>query len=156
MLLKERCSNLVAGIFGDIWKVIGDELPQNNILKATERLVSMEGEVGYSTNGYKVLEWALNRDMEFDRIVLFTDGQMWDSYYREIGGLINQLWNEYKSLHKDTKLYIFNLSNYAQSSFNPKGKDVYTINGWSEQIFKIMANVENGEKVLNEINNIIL
>jgi len=32
--------------------------------------------------------------------------------------------------------------------------DVYLISGWSNEIFTILNNIENGEKVLDEINRI--
>lgn len=156
MLAQTRCDNAVVGMFGDSWKVL-DDLPMDNVLQATNDIYKREGEVGYSTNGYKVLEWALKHREDFDRIMMFTDGQMWDSDGRFGGsgsGKINKLWKEYKKEVPNCKLYLFNLSSYGQSPLDLKGDDVYLISGWSDKIFNVLANLEKGGEALDEIKEI--
>jgi 60 kDa SS-A/Ro ribonucleoprotein len=163
MLAQTRCENAVVGMFGDSWKVL-DDLPMDNVLQATNEIYKREGEVGYSTNGYKVLEWALEHGEEFDRIMMFTDGQLWDSYGSgrdEYGfgvsarfGKMNKLWKEYKKEVPQAKLYLFNLSSYGQSPLDLRGDDVYLISGWSDKIFNVLANLEKGGEALDEIKDI--
>ena len=103
MLLKSSCSQVISGLFGDTWKAIN--LPTNSILANTMELHRREGEVGYSTNGYKVIDWLIECKEIVDKVMMFTDCQMWDSY----GGnaSIRKLWHRYKTIAPNAKLYLF-------------------------------------------------
>ena len=59
MLLKNRCKNVISAIFGSEWKLAN--LPSIGILSNVEKMYERAGEVGYSTNGYKVIEY-LNKE----------------------------------------------------------------------------------------------
>ena len=37
------------------------------------------GEVGYATNGHKVIDWLIKEGIVMDKVMLFTDCQLWDS-----------------------------------------------------------------------------
>ena len=155
MLLLNRCETAVVGMFGESFKTLRN-LSRINILENTNKMHEREGEVGYATNGYKVLEWALSQvdRVQLDRIMIFTDGQMWDTYGRE--GRINKLWRKYKSIVPDSRLYLFNLASYGTSPIDLKGGDVYMISGWSEKVFEVLKNIEQGEDALDTIRAIEL
>lgn len=157
MLAQTRCSNSVVGMFGDNWKVLND-MNTENVLAATNEIYRREGEVGYSTNGWKVLDWAIAGfnavGYEFDRIMMFTDVQLWDSTDYGSRGKINTLWKEYKKLVPKAKLYLFNLNAYGQTPVDLKGDGVYLISGWSDRIFDVLTGIENGGEVLDIIKNI--
>lgn len=148
MLVQTKCASSNVGMFGDNWKVL-DDLPMENVLRATNDIHKREGEVGYSTNGYKVLEWANENNIKYDRIMMFTDCQMY-------GGNINKQWDEYKEKYPKAKLYLFNLQPYGQVPLKIKNNDVYLISGWSDKIFDALDSLEKGQDVLNEINEIQL
>lgn len=74
MLLHSRCRRVVAGMFGDTWKAVS--LPHDSILANVQALRSRQGEVGYSTNGHKVVEWLIEQRMAVDKVMLFTDCQL--------------------------------------------------------------------------------
>ena len=149
MLLKSRCSQVVSGIFGDEWKVVN--MPTDNILMSTSRLRRMEGEVGYSTNGYKVIEWLISNKMEMDKVMMFTDLQMWDSSYS--GNMhIRTSWKRYKQIAPDAKLYLFDLAGYGQSPLRLEKDDVCLIAGWSDRVFDVMSAIEKGADALSLIN----
>ena len=76
MILKSRCASVISGMFGDKWKVIN--MPQSHILANTVEMRRREGEVGYSTNGYKVIDWLIKEDIRMDKVMIFTDCQMWN------------------------------------------------------------------------------
>ena len=76
MLLQNRCGNVMTGMFGDTWKVIN--VPKKNILANVQEFHRREGEVGYSTNGYLVIKDLLQRNIVADKIMLFTDCQLWE------------------------------------------------------------------------------
>ncbi|MBC7893318.1 MAG: TROVE domain-containing protein, partial [Sphingobacteriaceae bacterium] len=77
MLLQSRCRNVTTGIFGDRWKTI--QLPRQNVLANVEEFHRREGEVGYSTNGHLVVQDLFDRREVVDKILLFTDCQLWNS-----------------------------------------------------------------------------
>jgi 60 kDa SS-A/Ro ribonucleoprotein len=80
MLIQSKCKRVVSGMFGDKWKVIN--MPNRGILSNVDEYHKREGEVGYATNGYKVIDDLINRGVKMDKIMLFTDCQLWDSKIR--------------------------------------------------------------------------
>lgn len=150
MLLKNRSDNVITGFFGDIWK--GVNLPSKGILSNVEQMYKREGEVGYSTNGYKVLEYLRTNNIMMDKVMMFTDCQMWDSYCDS--KTIQAEWSKYKELAPDAKLYLFDLAGYGQSPVRIKDNDVVLIAGWSDKIFDMLAAIENGSSVIEEIKKI--
>jgi hypothetical protein len=152
MLLKSRCQNVVSGIFGDIWKIVN--LPNSGVLSNVDAFYKREGEVGYSTNGYLVVKDLLDRKIPMDKIMIFTDCQLWNS--NTDGQTMQTVWREYKKLFPQAKLYLFDLSGYGNTPLNIAEKDVMLLAGWSDKIFDTLAALERGESSLAEINKIVL
>lgn len=148
MLLNTKCDAVTTGIFGDTWKT--KNLPTDQVLTNLSKLYAIEGEVGYSTHGYKVLQWANRQKVSYDRIMIFTDEQMY-------GGSIQNEWTKYKNKNPNAKLYLFDLSGYGNTPLDTsKGSDVYIIAGWSDEVFKVMANLEKGAEALDNIKEIVI
>ena len=150
MLLKSKCSSVISGMFGDSWKVLN--LPQENILANTIEMKRREGEVGYSTNGYKVIDYLVDNNIKMDKVMMFTDMQMWDSTYRDKH--IQKSWAKYRQMYPEAKLYLFDLQGYGQAPVRLVGNDVTLIAGWSDKVFEVLNAVENGAEVLDLIKNI--
>ena len=150
MLLKNRCKNVVSGIFGDEWKLVN--LPSTGILSNVEKMYEREGEVGYSTNGYKVIDYLNRENLVLDKVMMFTDCQMWDSY----GNIhsIRKEWNKYKQIAPNAKLYLFDLSGYGTTPLNIIRDDVTLIAGWSDRIFEMLEAIEKGSSVIEKIKKI--
>lgn len=150
MLLQNRCENVEVGMFGDTWKRI--RVGKNNILANVQQFYNRQGEVGYSTNGYLVIKDLLQRKVVMDKVMLFTDCQLWNSYGTDS---IQALWLRYKrELAPEARLYLFDLQGYKQSPLQIMTNDVYLIAGWSDKIFGVLAALENGADSLESINNI--
>ena len=158
MLAQTRCTYATVGMFGDDWKMLND-LANKDVLWATNEIYKREGEVGYSTNGWKVIEGAIkdfdNGGISYDRIMMFTDVQLWNSTGRD-RGKVNRLWKEYKKIVPNAKLYLFDLGGYGQVPIDMKGGDVYLIAGWSDQIFNVLQGLEKGKDALDEVKQIEL
>lgn len=153
MLLQSRCKNVVVGMFGDTWKTIA--VPKNSILANVQEFYRREGEVGYATNGYLVIQDLLEKKVAMDKVMLFTDCQLWNSS----GGAehIHSLWVRYKrTIAPNAKLYLFDLRGYGQSPVQLVQDDVYLLSGWSDKIFDVLNALENGRSALHEINSITL
>ena len=152
MLLKSNCASVVSGMFGDTWKVVN--LPQESILANTLEMHRREGEVGYSTNGHKVIEWLIQNKVKMDKVMMFTDCQMWDSRYGNKH--IRESWKKYRSMYPDARLYLFDLAGYGQAPLRLERDGVALIAGWSDKVFDILQAIENGSDAIKEINKIEL
>lgn len=148
MLLQSRCRNVEVGMFGDTWKTIA--IPRQNILANVQTFYRREGEVGYSTNGYLVIKDLLLRKVQMDKVMLFTDCQLWDS--NQNGEHIQPLWLRYKqTVAPQAKLYLFDLQGYGKMPLQLMRNDVYLLSGWSDKVFDVLNTLEKGESALNEI-----
>ena len=152
MLLQSRCENAITGMFGDTWKVIN--VPKKNILANVQEFYRREGEVGYSTNGYLVIKDLLQRKAVVDKILLFTDCQLWNS--NQNGENITSLWGQYKQLAPQAKLYLFDLAGYGNTPLKVQKNDVYLIAGWSDKIFNVLSAIESGMDAVEMIDRIEL
>ena len=150
MLLRNRCEQVVAGIFGDDWKVVN--MPNDNILMATRKLERLCNTVGFSTNGYKVIDWLIEKKMVMDKVMMFTDMQMWDNTgrYKDI----EVSWKNYKKMAPQAKLYLFDLAGYGQLPMRLAEPDVYLIAGWSDRVFDVLSAIDLGEDALSVIKRI--
>jgi 60 kDa SS-A/Ro ribonucleoprotein len=152
MLLQNRCENAITGMFGDTWKVIN--VPKKNILANVQEFYNREGEVGYSTNGYLVIKDLLQRKKAVDKVMLFTDCQLWNS--NNSGENIAALWKQYKQIAPAAKLYLFDLAGYGNTPLDVQRDDVYLIAGWSDKIFNVLKAIEDGSNAVKMIEAIAL
>ncbi|MCR4958873.1 MAG: TROVE domain-containing protein [Prevotella sp.] len=152
MLMKHCCPHVVTGLFGDIWKVY--DMPSTNVLQNTMDMIDCEGEVGYSTNGHKVIDWLIEKQRVMDKVMLFTDCELWDSYC--LGDSLGESWDKYKLLAPDAKLYLFDLAGYEQIPISMERDDVFSISGWSDKVFDILAALERGNSAIDEIRRIVV
>lgn len=150
MLLKNRCENAITGMFGDTWKMI--TVPNKNILANVQEFYRREGEVGYSTNGYLVVEDLLRKNKVVDKVMLFTDCQLWNS--NNNGENIANMWKQYKKIAPAAKLYLFDLAGYGNTPLNVQRDDVYLIAGWSDKIFNVLSAIEDGNDAVKLIDAI--
>ena len=152
MLLQSQCKNVVSGMFGDTWKIIN--MPKRNVLANVQEYYRREGEVGYSTNGHLVIESLIKKREVVDKVMLFTDTQMWNS--NNTNHSFATSWTNYKKIAPDAKLYLFDLSGYGKVPLNIQKNDVYLLAGWSDKIFDILAAMENTKSALENIKQITL
>lgn len=152
MLLQSQCKNVISGMFGDSWKIIN--MPKRSVLSNVNEYYHREGEVGYATNGHLVLEDLISRKQVVDKVMMFTDLQLWNS--TGTAQHFSSSWNRYKQLAPNAKLYLFDLAGYGQAPVDMKQNDVYLIAGWSDKIFDALNALEDTGTVLNQINAIEL
>lgn len=166
MIANGFAGHTITGMFGDDWKVVPMSR-RNGILKNTMEMHSREGEVGYSTNGYKVLEYLLDNNIQVDRIMIFTDNQMWNSRSRrsiwrdddEDGVTFAEKFLTYQKRYPGVKLYTFDMSGYGSISIPQNTRGVCVIGGWSDRIFdfiNIFEKIQGSNTAVNEIKNIRL
>ncbi|MCC3159879.1 TROVE domain-containing protein [Hymenobacter sp. 15J16-1T3B] len=154
MLLQARCAHVVTGMFGNIWKRV--QLPQNQVLSNVQELYRREGEVGYSTNGYLVVRDLRLRAEAVDKVMIFTDGQLWNS--TGDGGTLAQEWAAYRrAVAPQARLYLFDLAGHGTTPVQVHEQEgVALIAGWSDKVFDVLQALENGGSALTEIERIEL
>ncbi len=152
MLMQSKCTRVVTGMFGDSWKVIN--MPNNGVLANVEEYYKREGEVGYATNGYKVIDDLINRNVVMDKVMLFTDCQLWDNKHG--GASLQKSWARYKAIAPGAKLYLFDLAGYGNTPLSVERHDVHLIAGWSDKVFDVIEAIENGENALAKISQVVL
>lgn len=151
MLLKSRCQKAITGMFGDTWKIIN--VPTKGILANVDAFYRREGEVGYSTNGHLVIEDLLKRKVCIDKVMMFTDCQLWNTDNDET---LAGVWNEYKKISPASRLYLFDLSGYGTVPLDIVRDDVFLIGGWSDKVFDILDAIDKGGDALDEIKKVEL
>jgi hypothetical protein len=124
-------------------------LPDSGILSNVNAFYDREGEVGYSTNGHLVIEDLINSKKVMDKIMIFTDCQLWDSTGSNTR--LKDVWKKYKTIAPEAKLYLFDLAGYGQVPLDITNDDVHLIAGWSDKIFDILQAIDNGSDALKEI-----
>ncbi|MES2516407.1 MAG: TROVE domain-containing protein [Bacteroidota bacterium] len=152
MLMQSKCKRVVSGMFGDSWKVIN--ISNRNLLANVNEFYKREGEVGYATNGYKVIDDLINRKVEMDKIMLFTDCQLWDSQFG--GSSLAKSWKTYKVMFPNAKLYLFDLAGYGNSPVSLQSNDVCLIAGWSDKVLDVLYAIENGVSAVEKIKQVKL
>ena len=152
MLMQSRCRNVTSGIFGDKWKTINPA--GKNVLANVGEFHRREGEVGYSTNGYLVIEDLIRSKRKADKVMLFTDTQMWNS--NNTNDSFPNSWKRYKAIVPDAKLYLFDLAGYGKLPLDIRQDDVYLIAGWSDKIFDVLDAMETSGLALEKIRQIEL
>lgn len=154
MLLQNRCTKVISGMFADTWKVI--KLPSKEILRNTIMMRKHLGEVGYGTNGVAPLLWLIHKRVIMDKVMIFTDCQFWSESYGGYAQLFYETWRDYKQIAPDAKLYLFDLAGYGQMPISIQKNDVYCIAGWSDRIFDILDAIGRGKDTIATINEIAL
>jgi len=153
MLLQSKYNHVETGIFGDTWATV--KLPSKNVLKNVSALQSLEGTVGYSTNGYLVIEYLINTRKVMDKVMFFTDMQMWNSRYGD--DHLQEAWRQYKrQIAPNAKLYLFDLAGYGQAPVRLEEDDVYLIAGWSDKVFAMLEAVEKGKSAVEAIQQVAI
>ncbi|WP_226163447.1 TROVE domain-containing protein [Hymenobacter terricola] len=154
MLLQSRCQNVITGMFGDTWKRIS--LPRGPVLRNVEEFYQREGEVGYSTNGYLVIKDLVQRREVVDKVMMFTDVQLWNS--TGDGGTLAQEWAGYRrTVAPNARLYLFDLAGHGTVPLELRPETgVALIAGWSDKVFDVLNALDNGGSALTEIEKIDL
>ena len=154
MLLQSRCQHVVTGIFGNTWKRVA--LPQGQVLRNVQELYRREGEVGYATNGHLVVQDLRQRREMVDKVLIFTDCQLWNSQGN--GNTLAQEWMAYRAnVAPQARLYLFDLAGYGTTPLAVDATNgVALIAGWSDKVFDVLAALDNGSNAVTEIQKIAL
>lgn len=147
MMSHRFCQQSITGIFGTEWKAVPLAKYSTGLLANSMKLRSISNDVGWSTNGYRIIDYLINSNIKVDRIMIFTDCQMWDSY--EYENTFAETFIKYQRMYPNVKLYCFDLSGYGNIMIPQNTKNVCLIGGWSDKVFDfVKAFEETGNNVV--------
>jgi len=138
------CDESYISIFGSNFTPL-TTTKRSGILENAKRISDLDS--GCSTNGYKIIEYLIDKKLSVDRIMIYTDMQMYNDRYSYGGSEFADVWRKYKSsVNPRTKLYIFNLAAYAEPMVPEDDPSVCIISGWSDNIFKFIQLFEKDKR----------
>ena len=154
-MINKVSDKTITGVFGNDWAPISF---------GTTALDSVHyPHVGLSTHGHKVINWLTSNQLHVDNVMFFSDSQIYsdlgvgrysDSVYntsRNNRSAFEQAWNQYKQINPSAKIYMFDLSTYGTTPIDLMRSDVYMMNGWSANIFKVLGGLQNWKLLKNYI-----
>lgn len=111
--------------------------------------------VGHATNGYKVVEELIRLNRKVDRIIFFTDEQLWDSnhvLYTNETNTIQQSVQHYRNkINRNVKIIVINLAGYGGQIFEEHDPNAITIAGWTDALIKFIPVFEKEPIALSEL-----
>ena len=142
-LSNKICDKSICGAFGDTFQVA--QLSKRSIIQNATQVADID--VGCSTNGFKIIEYMIAKKLNLDRLIIFTDCQLWnsDTYndYSNPNSDFQKLWHQYlKEINPNTKLYLVDLAGYGTTVFPEGEKNVVCIAGWNEKLIDFISMVE--------------
>ena len=141
------------GGFGDDFQTVPMHV-DTPVLQRQGAVLAIDEDVGNSTNGWKALEYLRDRGEPVERIVVFTDMQIWDStpFTARDTQTVKAAFDAYRDeVSSDTALYLVDLASYGDL-VTPEGyENVYNVSGWSENVLSFIEHAENPKQVIDEI-----
>lgn len=132
-----------------------DNLIPNNIIQNIN--IMRKKNVGGGTEGYKIFKNLIVTKKVYDKIVIFTDEQMYSEYNNNWAPSVESLWKEYlRDVNPEAKIIFFNLAGYGNSPIKINDHNVIEVSGWSEKIFDILDLIQDTEKFSSIIDNVVL
>lgn len=149
-LFRRTVKLAYTGLFGEDFEMVQVN-PNNGVLSNVRRLSQVN--VGHSTNGYKAIKHLLENEIITDKVLIFTDCQLWNSNWNSTE-TIAQYWKKYQKIAPEAKLYLFDLAGYGNTPISTHGSQVKLIAGWSDKVFEMLDAMENGSSAVQEIEEI--
>ncbi|SFR97186.1 TROVE domain-containing protein [Halomicrobium zhouii] len=139
------------GGFGDDFREVSMHV-DTPILQRQDAVLGIDDDVGNSTNGWKVLESLREEAIAVERVVLFTDMQIWDSTYFGTDRTVREEFEVYRDeVAPDASLYMIDLASYGDL-VTPEGYEgVYNVSGWSENVLEFIEHAEDTTQIIDEI-----
>ena len=147
-MLAKKCGRVITGVFGDNWAPVSF----GNTIIGSQNIPG----VGWSTMGYKVLDWLSNNKIVVDNVMFFSDAQIYSDlnipgysgYWSGSGSKsanrsqFEKSWNNYKKTSPKARIYMFDLASYNTYPIDLMREDVFMVTGWSPNIFTVLRGLE--------------
>lgn len=108
---------------------------------------------GEATHADEIVRHLIEEEIEAQRIVLLTDGQVYSRGYRTDS--FRDVWLDYKEkVAPEASIYILDLSSYGDLIMPENQPDAYQLSGWNDNILDFMQAVEDPDEVIGRIEEI--
>lgn len=126
--------------------VFADQIAQINVIRQDSILSIMrqimESHVGGGTYGHLTIQTLLNQKLKVDRIIIFTDEQMYESGW--CGDSVAQLLKEYKAkINPNVYCYVISMHGYPNVAIPKDETRTAVISGWNDRVFEFIKVFEN-------------
>jgi 60 kDa SS-A/Ro ribonucleoprotein len=156
---KNRGDQVITGVIGNNWRLIDGPAPRTDgpvtpTLSAVDRFGRREGEAGYGINAWLVLQDLLRKRQVVDRVLIFTDYQLWGnrSFNQPAGTDLADWWRQYRrQIAPEAKLYLFDLAGYGVKPLQFPEEGVCLLAGWQERMPDVLAALEKTKEVADFI-----
>jgi hypothetical protein len=136
------CDKSVIGVFGSNFAVINTSKKAPTLTKMQE--ISNVG-VGHATNAWKAVDWLIQEKQDVDRILVFSDEQIYDSRWYTSGTTLQAKVEEYRrKVNPNTYLHSIDLAGYETTMVAEDDPKSNLIAGWSEKILDYINFYEQG------------
>ena len=106
--------------------------------------------VGHSTNGHLVTDHLCATQEKFDRLMFFTDEQLWDSTrhfygygsHAQSSNLAQSFLRYRQQVNQNASCYVIDLTGYGKLLFPEGTPGVFNLAGWTNSIFRLMEAIE--------------
>jgi 60 kDa SS-A/Ro ribonucleoprotein len=149
---KNRGDQVITGVIGNTWRPVDGPVPQT--LSAVDGFGRREGEAGYGINAWLVLQDLLRKRQVVDRVLIFTDCQLWGnrSFNQPAGTDLANWWRQYRrQIATQAKLYLFDLAGYGVTPLQFPEDGVCLLAGWQERMPDVLAALEKTKEVADFI-----
>jgi hypothetical protein len=144
----------VIGTFGTDWAKVNYTKNQS-IMDIKKEVDRVGNTTGYGTDMTKALNYLLNSNQKFDRIIVLSDMNAYDSGYGYGGGWGRR--SEYetpavlvqryqKQINPNVWVYSINLAGAVDTQVDPQNPRVHLLSGWSEKLLDLIVQLEGKEK----------
>lgn len=150
-------SNAISSVFAEEFKIV-NYIEGAPCLEIAEKFSKTN--VGAETYGHKVFEYLVNKKIVVDRIIIFTDMQLYNAAtsfndYQNPCNITRTICDQYiREINPKVWVHFVNLAGYGYSPLLVQGR-VTMISGFSENILKLIVALEQGESsMIKAIENI--
>jgi 60 kDa SS-A/Ro ribonucleoprotein len=143
-MTNKMCDNAIIGLFDTNLNIYTGL--ETDTLTLTKHLIDNCN--GGATNGYLTVKYLLDQKIFCDRMIMFTDMQLY-------GDNLQSKINKYRqTINPNFKVYIINLNGYGDICVNPQDTHNILISGWSDKILNYINMHEQGtNKMIKDIEN---
>jgi len=143
----------LVGGFGDDFQTVSMHV-DTPVLQRQNAVLAIDEDVGNATNGWTAIDYLRERGEPVERIVVFTDMQIWDNtpFTARDAQTVKASFDAYREeVSADTALYLVDLAAYGDL-VTPEGyENVYNISGWTENVLTFIKHAEKPTQVIEEI-----
>lgn len=127
------CDQAIPGRFDSTWQVFN--FPPNALTFDNMNRMA-KGGLGGATYGYLIPKWLLDTNTKVDRMIIFSDFQVYNESRFSVSESFATLVEKYRrEINPNVYVYSIHLNGYGTTSTPQDAKNTALIAGWSDRIF---------------------